>query len=193
VPRTPRKRDPRIDVSKPGYPREIRKHRAPVRSCGLWVFPRQLAKAASVPLELDPPSSRTFRCAQPTSQRCVWPTSAIHMSKTSTREQFRVVSGFVIEGAPDLTGGQCLHTATARFGLCSAALARVFFPLGHATKPGPLMSPSPTALHRARRPAPPESAEIASTAAQCDGLRLSRPGTPSIHRGALLGPFPALR
>jgi hypothetical protein len=55
----------------------------------------------------------------------------------------RVASGFVIEGALDLTGGQCLHVATARFGQDSAARASIFFSLGHATEPGPLTPLSP--------------------------------------------------
>jgi hypothetical protein len=84
---------------------------------------------------------------RPTSQRCVWPTSAIHMSKTSTRMN-RVASGFVVEGAPDLTGGRCLHAATARFGQISAAPTGVLFPLELATEPGPLMPPSPPRTQR---------------------------------------------
>jgi hypothetical protein len=60
----------------------------------------------------------------------------------------RVAPGFVIEGALDLTGGRCLHAATARFGQDSAARTGVFFPLRHATEPGPLTSPSPRRLPR---------------------------------------------
>lgn len=67
----------------------------------------------------------------------------------------RVASGFVSEGALDLTGGWCLHVATTRFGQRSVARAGVVFPLGLATEPGPLTPPSPTGLRRAREPARP--------------------------------------
>lgn len=60
----------------------------------------------------------------------------------------RVASGFVVEGAPDLTGGRCLHAATARFGQISAAPTGVLFPLELATEPGPLMPPSPPRTKR---------------------------------------------
>lgn len=62
----------------------------------------------------------------------------------------RVASGFVIEVALDLTGGRCVHIATARFGQSSAARAGVLFLLGLATEPGPLMPPSSTRVLRSR-------------------------------------------
>jgi hypothetical protein len=104
---SPAERGPRIDVPKPGYPREIRKHRAPVRSCGLWVCPRQLVKAASVPLELDPPSSRIFRCRATNEPEMRLADVCNPHVKDENPFQFRVASGFVIEGALDLTGGRC--------------------------------------------------------------------------------------
>jgi hypothetical protein len=66
----------------------------------------------------------------------------------------RVASGFVFEGAPDLTGGRCLHVATARFGRFSAAPSGVVFPLEPAAELGPLMPLSPPAVHEVRRSHP---------------------------------------
>jgi hypothetical protein len=68
------------------------------------------------------------------------------------------------------------HTATARFGLCFAARASVVYPLRHAAKPGPLMSPSPLAVHRARGPASCDRPRSLPPPPSVIGLRLRRPG-----------------
>lgn len=66
-----------------------------------------------------------------------------------------MASGFVTEGAPGLTGGRCVHIATAHFGQISTARAGVFVQLELAVESGPLVPPSPTGFHRAREPASP--------------------------------------
>jgi hypothetical protein len=96
------------------------------------------------------------------------------------------------EGAPSLTGGRCLHAATAHFGQISAAPTGVLIPSGLATEPGPLVPPSPPRIEEFD-PVQSVSAKTASTATQRDELRLIRSETPSFDRGTLLGPFSSLR
>ncbi len=124
--------------AKPGTP----------RTRSLVVIPRQLVKAASAPLELDPPSTRIFRC-RATFEPEMRPADVCNPHFKDEHPTIRVASGFVIEVALDLTGGRCVHIATARFGQNSAAPAGVLFPLGLATEPGPLTPPSPVRLCRA--------------------------------------------
>lgn len=180
---SPAERGPRIDAP---YP-VIHADRRASRTRSLVVIPRQLAKAASAPLELDPPSSRIFRC-RATSEPEMRLADVCNPHVKDEHPLNRVASGFVVEGAPDLTGGWCLHVATTRFGQISAAPSGVVFPLEHAAEPGPLVPLSPVdsreVLARSTR-----SAEAASTAAQRNERRLSRPKTPSIDSGALFGPF----
>jgi hypothetical protein len=157
----------RRSCSRPGTPgvvprasrRLIRKSTLPIsvihskseapRIRSLVVIPRQLIKAASAPLELDPLSTRIFRC-RATFEPEMRPADVCNPHVKDEHPLIRVASGFVIEVALDLTGGRCVHIATARFGQSPAARAGVFFPLGLATEPGPLMSPSPIRWLRSR-------------------------------------------
>jgi len=123
-----------------------RDKRAP-RTRSLVVIPRQLVKAASAPLELDPPSTRTFPC-HATNEPEMRLADFCNPHVKDEHPLNRVASGFAVEGAPDLTGGRCLHAATARFGQNSAASTGVLFPLRLATEPGPLMPPSPPRTER---------------------------------------------
>lgn len=102
----PAARGPQIDVPSLGYPREIRNTAHPF-ALAVLVFPRQLAKAASVPLELDPPSSRTSRYRATNEPEMRLADVCNPHVKDEHPLNFRVASGFVIEGALDLTGGRC--------------------------------------------------------------------------------------
>jgi hypothetical protein len=132
--------------SPPGYPREVSSSAHPFARS---VMPRQLVKAASVPRELDPPSTRIFRC-RATNEPEMRLAGVCNPHVKDEHPLIRVASGFVFEGAPDLTGGRCLHVATARFGRCSAAPSGVVFPLEPAAKLGPLMPLSPLAGYEVR-------------------------------------------
>lgn len=164
--------------------------RAP-RTRSLVVIPRQLIKAASAPLELDPPSTRAFQ-RHATNEPEMRLADVCNPHIKDEHPMNRVASGVGTEGAPSLTGGRCLHAATARFGQISAAPTGVLFPPGLATEPGPLMPPSPPRIDEFD-PARFVSAKTASTAAQRNELRLLRSETPSLDRGALLEPFSSRR
>lgn len=106
------------------------------------MIPRQLVKAASAPLELDPPSTRTFPCHatyEPEMRLADVCNPHIKDEHPTEPRGFRLRA----EGAPSLTGGRCLHAATAHFGQISAAPTGVLIQPGLATEPGPLMSLSP--------------------------------------------------
>jgi hypothetical protein len=167
-----------------------RDRRAP-RTRSLVVIPRQLVKAASAPLELDPPSTRAFQ-RHATNEPEMRLVDVCNPHIKDEHPMNRVASGFETEGAPSLTGGRCLHAATARFGQISAAPTGVLIQPGLATEPGPLMPPSPPRIEEFD-PVRSVSAKTASTATQRDELRLLRSETPSIVRGALLGPFSSCR
>jgi hypothetical protein len=129
-----------VDRSSP--PRLSTRDRRAPRTRSLVVIPRQLAKAASAPLELDPPSTRTFPCHatnEPEMRLADVCNPHIKDEHPTEPRGFRLRA----EGAPSLTGGRCLHAATAHFGQISAAPTGVLIQSGLATEPGPLMSLSP--------------------------------------------------
>lgn len=96
------------------------------RTRSLAVIPRQSVKAVSAPLELDPSSTRIFRC-RATFEPEMRLADVCNPHIKDEYPLIHVVSGFVIEVALDLTGGRCGHIATARFGYDFAARARILF------------------------------------------------------------------
>lgn len=75
-----------------------RDKRAP-RTRSLVVIPRQLVKAASAPLELDPPSTRTFRC-RATNEPEMRLADFCNPHVKDEHPMNRVASGFVSRGPP---------------------------------------------------------------------------------------------
>jgi hypothetical protein len=110
------------------------------------VIPRQRVNAASAPLELDSPSTRAFQ-RRATNEPEMRLADVCNPHVKDEHPMNRVASGFVVD-CSTLSGGRCLHVATARFGRNSVALAGVLFLREHATEPGPLMSLSPSGILR---------------------------------------------
>jgi hypothetical protein len=104
------------------------------RTLSLVVIPRQLVQRCLGSARARPVVRPCLSAPRDlTSQRCVRPTAATHMSKTRTRYSARLSATSRVATAT--AEGRCVTAATARFGPSSAAHARVFFPRGLATKP----------------------------------------------------------
>lgn len=119
--------------------------RAPVRSFGA---PRHPVKSASVPRELDSPSTRAFR-RRATHEPKMRPADVCNL-RFQRREPV-ISCGARIRVDVNRPHRRTVPlAATARFGHRIAAPARVLFPLALATTRRPLMFPSLFGLRRAR-------------------------------------------
>jgi hypothetical protein len=170
----PAERGPQIDVSKPGCPREIRNTAHPF---ALAVSFPATARQSCLGSARARPAALTY-LSMPRDQRAR-DASGRRMQSTCQRRAPVISASFPDSGSRGPSSSPedgARHTATARFGLCFAARASVVYPLRHAAKPGPLMSPSPLAVHRARGPASCDRPRSLPPPPSVIGLRLRRPG-----------------